>query len=81
MVAYNETIPLDWRLATVNDVRQNQEKARAVITMTCSVCLLADGKISGSGYSYEVQNGSFPGLSHMLLLRNLGKQKDEQRNM
>ena len=70
-VASEEKIPIGWRLSTVNDVKLHQQESRDAINLPLkwSIYMMSDGKISGSGYDYEVEYGNFPGLGYKLLVR------------
>ena len=68
MLSSKEPIPEGFRLATVNDVTRYQDDARNAVTLEWGICFLADGKIMGPGYNYEVHTGSFFDLGHQLIV-------------
>ena len=78
-VAIEETIPIGWSLATVNDVTLHQQESRDAITSEWSDYMLSDGKIKGSGNNYEVESGDFPGLGYKLLIRGKTPHRETYR--
>ena len=67
MLERAEAIPNGWRLATIHDVLQHEEEAHSAIYLEWGICTLADGKISGSGYQFKIEQGSFFDLGHKLV--------------
>ena len=78
-VPFEETIPIGWSVAAVNDVILHQQESRDAITSEWSVYMLSDGKISGSGDNYGVQSGDFPGLAYKLLIRGKTPHRESSR--
>ena len=71
MLGQEEIIPSGWSLASIQDVTEHQKKARNAIRimgMEWAVCTLVDGKISGPGYNFVVEKGSFFDLGHKLIM-------------
>ena len=67
MLTRAEAIPTGWRLASIQDIAKHEEVAKNAITLEWAICTLADGKISGPGYSFDVEKGSFFDLGHKLV--------------
>ena len=69
LLKQDEEIPVGWRLATTHDVTKFQVDARCVITEEWAMCQLADGKISGKGYEFKVEHGTFNELGFKLIAK------------
>ena len=71
MLDQGEIIPSGWSLASIQDVTEHQEeahKAIRIMNMDWAICTLVDGKISGPGYNFVVEKGSFFDLGHKLII-------------
>ena len=66
MLSTVDKIQDGWKLATRWDVDKYQAKARSAISLKYALCKLEDGAITGSGYDFVVQEGSFPNFLHKL---------------
>ena len=67
MLTRAEAIPYGWRLASIQDVAKHEEDAKNAISLEWGICTLADGRIKGPGYNFEVERGSFFDLGHKLV--------------
>ena len=67
MLERAEAIPNGYRLASIHDVLQHEEEAHSAIYLEWGICTLADGRISGSGYQFKIEQGSFFDLGHKLI--------------
>ena len=66
MLAREEEIPTDWKLASRWDVGKYEKQARKSINQKYAICMLKDGAITGLGYNFLVLEGSFDCLVHKL---------------
>jgi hypothetical protein len=80
LLTMEEAIPAGYRLATVEDVTENGNAARAAIAQDSGSpwvqIKLKNGKIYGEGYGYKVESGSSAGSGLKLAVTgNHGKHK------
>ena len=69
MLSIEENFPEEYRLATVDDVRELEDEARAAVQQEVwGIVKLKDGKIDGPGYGCNVESGSFTDFTHKLVV-------------
>ena len=68
MLARDEKIPSDWRLASMQDVNKHEKEAHAALKLRWGIYTLSDGKIHGSGNKYRVEKSIENGLGHKLVI-------------
>ena len=62
----SDSIPDGWRVASLDDVSKYRAKAHSAFKTPWDIITVDDGKITGSGYNFETEQGYFPNLGHKL---------------
>ena len=66
----DDEIPIGWRLASVQDVREHETEAHAAINITLwGIFALSDGEIHGPGYNFKINEGADEGRQGGLFMK------------
>ena len=65
----DDEIPIGWRLASVQDVREHETEAHAAIKPIWAIYALSDGEIHGSGYNFKINEGADEGRREGLIMK------------